>query len=197
MACSKFLALAFLGMCGSMALAVDFVDVSGSSTRYATLIQSRVGDNQVNLVLTGTALRKKFLVNVYTIGSYLQEGVSVRTAQELAAVSCAKSLHLVMERDVAGKDMAEAFRSAIRQNYAEPLFPDEINSMVECIQAHEVHKGDQVWLTHVPNVGLSINLVGKKNLLIRNPQFSQAVWDIYLGKNNLGDAIKKGLVSRL
>ena len=140
---------------------------------------------------------QKFLVNVYTIGSYLQEGVSVRTAEELAAVNCAKSLHLVMERDVAGKDMAEAFRSAIRQNYAAPLFTDEINTMVECIQAQDVHKGDQVWLTHVPNVGLSINLVGKKDVLIRNSSFSQAVWEIYLGKNNLGDAIKKGLVSRL
>jgi len=197
MARSRFLALVFLGLCGSMVLAVDFVEVSGSSMRYATHIQSTIGDKQVNLVLTGTALRKKFLVNVYTIGSYLQEGVSVRAAEELAVVSCAKSLHLVMERDVAGKEMAEAFRSAIRQNYAVPLFTDEINTMVECIQTHDVHRGDQVWLTHIPNVGLSINLVGKKDVLIRNTRFSQAVWDIYLGKNNLGDTIKKGLTSRL
>ena len=102
-----------------------------------------------------------------------------------------------MERDVAGKDMAEAFRSAIRQNYAAPLFTDEINTMVECIQTHDIHKGDQVWLTHVPNVGLSISLVGKKDVLIRKFQFSRAVWEIYLGKNNLGETIKKGLVSRL
>lgn len=194
---SGFLALVFVGTCGSVVLAVDYVEVAGSNTRYATPIQTSAGGQQVNLVLTGTALRTKFLFNVYTIGSYLQEGVSVRTAEELAAVNCAKSLHLIMERDVSGKDMAEAFRSAIRLNYAEPMFADEISTMVQCIQAHDVHKGDQVWLTHAPGVGLSINLVGKKDILIRNPQFSQAVWDIYLGKNNLGDAIKKGLVSRL
>ena len=197
MVCSKFLALACLVICGSLALAVEYVDVDGSSTRYATPIQSSVGDKQVNLVLTGTALRKKFIVKVYTIGSYVQEGVTVRTAEELAAVNCAKSLHLVMERDVAGKEMAEAFRSAIRLNYPEPQFTDEINTMMECIQANDVHKGDQVWLTHVPNVGLHINLVGKKDVLIKNPRFSQAVWDIYLGKENLGDTIKHGLVSRL
>jgi hypothetical protein len=197
MAFTKYLALAFLALCGSVALAVEFVDVGGTSTRYATPIQSSVGDRQFTMVLTGTALRKKYFVNVYTIGSYLQEGVSVRSAEELAAVNCAKSLHLVMERDVAGKEMAEAFRSAIHQNYAVPMFSDEINIMVDCIQAHDVHKGDQVWLTHVPDVGLSINLVGKKVVLIKNAQFSQAVWDIYLGKNNLGDTIKKGLVARL
>ena len=27
--------------------------------------------------------------------------------------------------------------------------------------------------------------------------FSRAVWDIYLGRNNLGEGIKKGLVSRV
>ena len=197
MACSKFLALALLGLSGSMVQAVDFVNVSGSSTRYATPIQSSVGDKRVNLVLTGTALRTKYLASVYAIGSYLQEGVSVRTPEELAVVNCAKCLHLVMERDVAGKDMAEAFRSAIRQNYAAPLFTDEINTMVECIQAQDVHKGDQVWLIHVPNVGLHLNLVGKRDVLIRNARFSQAVWDIYLGKNNFGESIKKDLVSRL
>jgi Chalcone isomerase-like len=194
---SSFLALIGLGLCGSMVLAVFSVGVSGSNTQYPTPIKSSVGDKQVDLTITGTALRKKFFVNVYAIGSYIQFGVHVRSAEELAAVDCPKALHLVMERDVAGKEMAEAFRSAVRLNYAAPRFADEIKAMVECIQTQDVHKGDQVWLTHVPDVGLSINLVGKKEVLIKNPRFSQAVWEIYLGKNNLGDDIKKGLASGL
>jgi Chalcone isomerase-like len=194
---TKILAVACLGLCGSMVLAVDSIEVPGSSTRYATPIVSNVAGKQVTLVLTGTALRKKYFVNVYTIGSYVQEGIAVRTPEELSAINCAKSLHLVMERDVAGKEMAEAFRVAIHQNYAVSQFADEINTLVQCISAQDVHKGDQVWLTHIPGVGLYVNLVGKTDVLIKNLQFSQAVWDIYLGKNNLGDAIKKGLVSRL
>ena len=31
----------------------------------------------------------------------------------------------------------------------------------------------------------------------QNPHFSRAVWDMYLGRNNVSDSIKKGLVSRL
>jgi Chalcone isomerase-like len=189
MGCTKILAVACLGLCGSMVLAVDSIEVPGSSTRYATPIVSNVAGKQVTLVLTGTALRKKYFVNVYTIGSYVQEGIAVRTPEELSAINCAKSLHLVME--------AEAFRVAIHQNYAVSQFADEINTLVQCISAQDVHKGDQVWLTHIPGVGLYVNLVGKTDVLIKNLQFSQAVWDIYLGKNNLGDAIKKGLVSRL
>ena len=38
---------------------------------------------------------------------------------------------------------------------------------------------------------------GKKQLMIENPDFSRAVWEIYLGKKNIDDDIKKALVSRL
>jgi hypothetical protein len=40
-------------------------------------------------------------------------------------------------------------------------------------------------------------VVNKGEFTIDNPAFSQAVWDIYLGKNNIGEGIKKGLTSRL
>ena len=56
-------------------------------------------------------------------------------------------------------------------------------------------ENDRVWLTNVPGVGLCIKLEGKTEILIQNPQFSRAFWDIYLGRNNLGEDIKKGLVS--
>jgi Chalcone isomerase-like len=193
----RTIALAVLGLCAAVGLATEVVGVSGSSIQFATPIETQVGNEQVKLVLTGTALRKKLVFNVYAIGSYLREGVAVRSAEELAAVDCLKRLHLVMERDVPGKDMAEAFRAAIRQNYAAPAFDAEVKSLGDCLQANEARKGDHIWLTHLPNVGLHVQLVGKANLVIQNPSFARAVWDIYLGKNNLGDAIKKGLVSRL
>lgn len=194
---SRFLALLLMGWCGSLALAVDLVGVSGSSIRYPSAVTEKIGDQQVNLVLTGTALRTKLFFNVYAIGSYLQEGVAARTPEALASANCPKRLHLIMERDVGGRDMAEAFRAAIRQNYASPQFTDEINTLVEFIQARDARKGDQFWLTNIPKVGVHIQSLGKSEILIRNPDFSRAVWDIYLGKNNLGETIKQGLVSRL
>jgi hypothetical protein len=39
--------------------------------------------------------------------------------------------------------------------------------------------------------------MGKKDVFIANPAFSKAVWDIYFGKNNVGEDVKRGLVSRL
>jgi len=190
---------ALVGLSGSMILATENVGVQGSGTQFTTpiVVEGRAGGEQVKLVLTGAALRKKLLFNVYSIGSYVQEGAAVRSAEELAAADCVKRLHLIMERDVSGKDMAEAFRSAVRQNYAEPRFGNEVDALVKFLQANETRKGDQVWLTHIPKTGLQIQLVGKSHVLIESPNFARAVWDIYLGKNNLGESIKKSLVSRL
>jgi hypothetical protein len=175
----------------------ELVSVPGSSTSYPTTTEASVGDKTVKLALTGTALRTKLIVNVYAIGSYVQEGAKVRTAEDLATVDCPKQLHLVMERTVDGKDMAEAFSSAVRMNYSEPAFNDEIQMLKQYLQGVTVQKGDHIYLTHVPGMGLECNLAGKSSLTIKNPRFSQAVWEIYLGKRNLGDNIKRGLTSRL
>lgn len=187
-------ALVVLGAAGAFA---DQVGVEGSSVQYDTPIEARVDEQPVKLVLTGTALRKKVFFKVYAVASYVQEGVTVKTPEELVAADCAKQLHLVMERDIAGKEFADAFRSAIRLNYPEPKFEDELNALIEVFKAQEIKQGDQLRLTHVPKVGLTCELVGKAGAEIRDVAFARAVWEIYLGKNNLGDSIKKGLVSRL
>ena len=40
-------------------------------------------------------------------------------------------------------------------------------------------------------------MAGAPELLVDSPAFARAVWEIYLGRNNLGEPIKAALVSRL
>jgi hypothetical protein len=192
-----FLSAAVLLVCTACVWAVELVGVHGSNTQYTTTMDITIGEKSYHLVLTGTALREKFFFNVYTIGSYVLEGAGVHTAEELAKVNQPKQLHLVMERDVGGSDIAEAFLIAIRQNYPTPYFNEEVNRLIEKIREIDFKKGDHIYLTHQPGTGLRCQVIGKGDFTIENPDFSRAVWDIYLGKNNIGDGIKKGLVSRL
>lgn len=186
-----------LGLRASWANATELVPVEGSNVQYATPFPAKAGVKDIKLVLTGTALRKKLVFNVYTIGSYIQEGVKVSSAEELITVDAPKRLHLVMERDVDGKEMAEAFRAAIRLNYAEPAFAKELAQLSEFMRPLTAKKGDHVWLNYLPGVGLHCQLLGKTEMTIPNAAFARAIWEIYLGKNNLGEGIKKGLTSRL
>jgi len=193
----RFLAVTLIAVTASALLAQEMVGVPGSSIQFAAEIDSTISGNEMKMVLTGTAERTKYFFNVYAIGSYLKEGVTVNNAEELAETDSPKQLHLVMERDVSGNDMAEAFRVAIRLNHPEPEFGEELTMLVECMRSHPVAKGDHVWLTYIPGLGLHVNLEGKTEMKIKNVPFARAVWEIYLGKNNLGETIKKGLVSRL
>jgi hypothetical protein len=193
---ARFLVVALVGLSGSLALAAELVGVPGTNVHFPTVVAVKVGDQPVTLTLTGTALRKKLLFDIYCIASYIQEGATARTAEEVIAADCPKRLHLILERELTGAELADAFRSAVRMNHPAPAFEPELNRLTEYLKPLTGHKGDQVYLTHVPGVGLHCEIVGHAETTITNPAFARAVWEIYLGKNNLGDEIKKGLLSR-
>lgn len=194
------LARAFFLTCaaclGGVAFAGDTVGVNGSNVQYPVEKTATLGDKNFKQKLTGAAMRKKAFVNVYTVGSYISHDFAGKTPDDLAGADVIKQLHLVMERDVAGGDMARAFETAIRANYPKE-YDEELKKLTAMIASHDVNKGDQVWITNIPGYGLHINLVGKKQEFIPGVKFSKAVWEIYLGNKNIGEAVKKALVSRL
>jgi hypothetical protein len=169
----------------------------GHDPRYSPAITSRIGGKPLRLVLTGTAMRTKYGFSVYAIGSYLQEGIKVRSGEELAKAAVAKQLHLIFERDVDGETMASAFRDAIGMGYPAPAFAGELARLEAFFRTNPVKRGDHIWLTHVPGLGLGCQLVGKPGTIIENIGFAHATWDVYVGAKNLGVAIQSGLTSRL
>jgi Chalcone isomerase-like len=194
---TRLAAVALITLASGSSFAADLVDVPGSrDVKYPSEVTGNLGGKSVTMRLTGTAMRTKYVLNVYAIASYVQQGVAVNGAEAIASADCYKRLHLVMERNVEGKDMAEAFRTAIRANHPEG-FDDEVAMLVQLMRANVARKGDHIGLTHLPGVGLHVAMPGKADFVIKNPKFSRAVWDIYLGKHNVGEAVKKGLTSRL
>lgn len=182
---------------GATALAADTVGVPGSDQRYPATVERQVNGKPVKLRLTGTAVRQKFVFNVYAVASYLQDGVKATTAGELIAAEGVKQLHLVFEREVAGNDMSEAISSSIRMNYPERQFRAEMAKLAGMLQNMSLHRGDEVFLTYIPGTGLKCQIGPKNEVLIESPAFGKAVWEIYLGRRNIGEPIKAGLVSRL
>jgi hypothetical protein len=174
----------------------NVVEVAGGSTKYPVGLEATLGDKKIPMKLTGVAMRKKAIFNVYTIGSYIQSDSTVKTAEELASADVVKQLHLVMERNVTGQEMANAFHDAIRANYPTE-FKDELEKLLDLMRTQNADKGDNVWITSIPGFGVHVNLVGKKSEMIQNAKFAKAIWEIYLGPKNIGEPVKKGLISRL
>jgi hypothetical protein len=181
----------------AVAVAAELIGVPGASARYSSPIDAKVDGQPVPMTLTGVALRKKLLFSVYAIASYVKEGTTVKTAEDLAVLDVPKMLHLIMERDIEGKDLAQAFHEAIRLNHAAPEFDAEIKTLSESLKAHAFKKGDQFQIIHVPGVGVEFLLNGKTETVIRNVGFARAIWEIYLGPKNIGTDIKAMLTARL
>jgi hypothetical protein len=179
------------------AIAQDSVGVDGSRTKYPTSIQVTIADKPVTLSLTGASQRKKAWFKVYTIGSYIDPAAGVTSAAQLAQKDCAKKMHLVMERNVDGKTMGEAFNEGIELNYPGSKFADEKRQLLEFMKGKDLRTGDQVWLTHIPGAGFLCELPGNQQVMIKSVPFAVAIWEIYLGEKNIGDAIKAALTSRL
>lgn len=173
--------------------------VLAQQPNYSAEVERYVGENKVALSLTGSAIRKKLVFQVYALGSYVEKSAKsrIRTGEELAAADCPKQLHLIMLRTVSGPDMAEAFVTIARKNYPAPAYDEEIKTFVNMIRSRTASSGDHFFLTHIPKVGLEVKHQTKETIVIPNPRFSQVVWDIYFGRNNVGEDVKRGLLSAL
>jgi hypothetical protein len=195
-------ALLVLALCSPMLVAVaradDHISVPGSSLKYPPNVTQDVGGGKmVKMRITGVALRKRLGFSVYVVGSYLDENAKAGSAEELIAVEAPKELILTMERDVDGKDLADAFTTAIRKNYPGDAFAAEIEKLMGLLGSNQAKKGDRVLLLSVPNVGLYALHIGHKDVFIANPAFAKAIWEIFLGKHPVTEEVKRGLVSRL
>jgi len=179
------------------ALGSETIGVSGSGVRFSTVSEYKLNNKQTKRKLPRVEMSSKILVNVYATESYAQEGVNFKSAEELVKADTFKQLQLVMERQVDGRDMAASFRSSVLLNHKEEEFPEELALLDNLFKETKVIKGDQIKLTHIPGVGIHCLIVDKIEVTIKSIEFSKAIWEIYLGKNNLGDGIKKSLIGKL
>lgn len=165
--------------------------------RFPEAISAAIGGRTVRLALTGTALRTKYRFRVYAVASYAPEGLAIPGPEALAALDAPKLLHLIFERDVDGPAMAGAFRESIGRGHPAPAFAAEMAALERHFVANPVVAGDHVRLTHVPGVGLGVQVNARPVMVIRGVGFARAAWGTYLGPEHLGAAIKAGLTSRL
>lgn len=187
--------LAILLLLAAPTAAADLVPVPGSDVKFPASVTIAVADKPVALKLTGVGVRSRAIFKVYAIGSYLQDGVAHKGAQDLIDADSPKMFYLVMERGVSGKDFLEAIRTAIGKAHPGE-FAAEFKTAGEAISDKEAAKGDHVSLTYLPGTGLRVNIVNKTDFTIKNPAFAKAVWEAYLGEHPVDEKLKSGLVGK-
>lgn len=175
----------------------ESVAVKGSQTRFPSRTAFRRGSESVPVRLTGAALRTRLGFGVYAVGSYVQEGVTLREPADLVRADCAKMLELVFERNVGGSTMYESLAANLRAGHPAPAFRDELARLSQFLQAHPAARGSVLRLAYEPTHGLTLTAGDGSVLAYPGHEFAQALWGIYFGAKPMDPTIRTALAQRL
>jgi len=181
--------------CGA-GFAGEMVGVNGSKVRFPAQLEVPNGGKPVKLALTGAALRTRTIITQYAVASYLQEGVTVKSAEQLAAADSYKVLYLILESNLSGRELAESLFAAIRANSPKG-FTTELQELRVIFGDQQLKAGQEIKMTWLPKSGVRFQVKGKTDVQVANPAFARALWEAYLGASHQGDSVKSGLISRL
>jgi hypothetical protein len=175
--------------------AADDIKDSSTGETFPSRVSFEHDGKQYKLNTTGVATRKKFFVKVYSIASYLQEGVTPSGSSTLDKVQAilndqnAKQLTFKWVHDVSAAKVQEAFNESLKSAIPEADYAQLQGDVNKFLQFYnqEVHKGDEHFLRWLPGGYIEVILNGKKAGSITNTELAKGLWSIWFGPKSVVD----------
>lgn len=149
------------------------------------------------LVLNGAGVRVKIIVDVYAAGLYLPN--KVRSEGKAIASTGAKSMQIVLLRDLTGEKFAEAMIDGFKANNTDADIAkyqgklDQLRSLM--LTFGTVKEGTTIHMTSIPGAGLRVYINGQqKGSEITGDDFYQAMLKIWLGEKPVDSDLKSALL---
>ena len=150
------------------------------------------------LQLNGAGVRVKVIVDVYAAGLYV--GKRDASPQIVLSQPGAKSMQIVLLRDLTGEDFADAMIKGFLKNNSETEVArfqarlDELRKTM--VSFGTVKKGTAIQLNLVPGAGIRTLVDGaQKGADIQGDDFYAALLKIWLGNKPVDDDLKTGLLT--
>ena len=151
------------------------------------------------LTLNGAGVRVKMIIKVYAVGLYVAHKET--TTEAILNQPGAKSIHIVLLRDVSADRMADALLRGVVDNLSE-LDQHTLQARLDALEhalrgAGEVTKGGVIRLDYVPDTGTHLSLDGKAlSKDIEGEDFYHALLKIWLGEHPSDHGLKAELLGR-
>lgn len=150
-----------------------------------------------SLVLNGAGVRVKIIVDVYAAGLYLP--AKVKSEAKAINTAGAKSMQIVMLRELTGEKFAEAMIDGFKANNTDADIAkyqpklDQLRALM--LTFGTVKEGTTIHMTSVPGVGLRVLVNGQqKGTEIAGDDFYQAMLKIWLGAKPVDSDLKSALL---
>jgi hypothetical protein len=149
------------------------------------------------LVLNGAGIRVKMIIKVYAVGLYVPRKDTVPNA--ILSQAGAKSVRIVMLRDVSAEKLTEALVHGITDNLnaservALQTRLDQLEAAMR--SAGDAPKGAQIQLDYLPGVGTHVTMGGKPlGKDIAGEDFYRALLMVWLGEHPSDRSLKSDLL---
>lgn len=150
-----------------------------------------------SLLLNGAGVRVKIIVDVYAAGLYVPHKEHDATA--LLGQPGAKSLQIVLLRDLTGEDFADAMVKGFRKNNSDndiAKFQPKIDELHKLMLGFgTVKKGTTIRIDHAPGAGTRVLVDGvQKGSDLAGEDFYNALLRIWLGGSPVDSELKEALL---
>jgi chalcone isomerase-like protein len=183
-------------MLASPAVALPFApvqDTSDAVTRDGVTVPRRVAVEGRELVLNGTATRKKFIVKVYVAALYLPAPEA--DAERILGADEPRQLVMQFVHDVDKGKLCNAWNEALTNNTPDPSA--ELKGQFEtlCGYMEDVKKGERFVFTYLPGRGTRVQVKDADQGTIEGKAFADALFKAWIGpKPGPGQGFKKQLL---
>ena len=168
--------------------------ISDSSTKEAfpAEISFDANGKSYQLTATGVATRKKLIIKVYSIASYLQKDAYKPNGDNLLAILSddnAKQLTIKWVRGVGSEQVRESYDEAFHKVLSDQEYAAQKANLDQFLQyfSQGANKGDEFIFRSVPGGYIEILINGKKVGSVTNKVLAKALWSIWFGDKSVVD----------
>lgn len=161
---------------------------SGTGATFPASVSFEHDGKQYQLDATGTSTRKKLIVKVYGMASYLEKGAA--GADSFAKVmdpKVAKQLTMKWMRDIEAKQLTDGYRDSFKIAVESTNAGDiqkEIDQFLG-FYTQPIKNGDEQVLRYAPGGYVELLINGKSLGNITSEPFAQALWAIWFGPKSV------------
>lgn len=171
-------------MCAfSMSLWGDLVDTK-TNVSFPSEVSFTFNGKQYDLRATGVATRKKFLVKVYSVAHYLQNGAS---NDQILQDDTAKQLTIKSVYDASVQKVQDGYRESFHKAFPGAEYAKNEKDIEKFISFFktDMKKGDEVVIRWIPGGNVETLINGNLVGTITNKEFATGLWNIWFGPESI------------
>lgn len=176
--------------------AVDMIKDNSTGEVFPREIAIDHEGKHYELEATGVTTRKKLVIKIYGLASYLQKNPQHLKQQDkyeaIFSDDNAKQITMKWVRDVSLENLQETYRESFRKVLTAQEYAQQQNDIEKYITFFTwgAHKGDEFINRWLPGGYVEVLINGNRVGSITNKAFAKGLWSIWFGNKSVVDRVQ-------